>query len=327
VEQSDDQLGFVILDESEQAVSGDSSSPSSNQRAEMLLGLLLLLIVIGWSLWVWRQQQQLDAYNSGKHYAAAQDWDQALASYRAAGDYADSAVLTRQVMAVVDERDRLYSAGTEALAASAWVVALQDLRELRDIEPGYRDSSTLYRAAENNTYSVALTGVVALRVDAGPAGLYLWNDRGWIWLPGSDAASSLRGYGPGGCLVYDVPVGNSNLDNTAANPDLFTTSVLSLDLTPAARGLMDARITGAHSGGASATIDAVLDTAAAGTEQTGKLYCRGELARKASAPNSSHLGAGILAYIGNGALRARSDDGQVDLLLERGVQRLFDTVP
>src|SRR3954451_4600870 len=99
----DEQSGFALLDEPQQTA---GSGRNARRRAEMLLGLLLLLTVIGWSLADWHQQQQRAAYNNGKRYVASRDWDSALAAFRSAGDQADAAVLAQQAEVHIAERDR-----------------------------------------------------------------------------------------------------------------------------------------------------------------------------------------------------------------------------
>ena len=44
-----------------------------------------------------------------------------------------------------------------------------------------------------------------LRVGANPAGLYFRSPDGWQWLEKSDRFSSVRGLGPSGRVLYDVP--------------------------------------------------------------------------------------------------------------------------
>ena len=319
-----EEQGFAHLDEPQQAP-GDGHQ--AGRRAELLLGVLLLLAVAGWSVWNWREQQQLAAYNSGKRYAASRNWAGALAAFRSAGDYADAGALAQQAAGYMAEQGRLYAAASEAAGHEDWLVALQDLRLLRTLQPDYRDSSALYSVVEDHTYTAALAGVVALRTAVTPAGLYLRNDQTWVWLPGSDSTSSLHGAGPGGCLLYDVPTGRSRLDGTAANPNLFATSVLSLDLAPETRALASVRVADGSASGAALAARTPGDQTGAGAGQTGALYCGADLARPASPARSWHRGGSLLAYIGAGDLRVRSINGRVDLLLEQGVQTLYDSTP
>jgi hypothetical protein len=320
MEQKGDLSSFDVQDEPKPA---GGHGHDLSRRAETIFGLLLLFAVIGWGLLSWRHQQQLDDYNAAKRYAIARDWDDALVSYRDAGDYADSAALARQLAVVVAERDRLYASATGAAENGEWIVTLQDLHALHDIQPGYQNSRALYPEAEANTYSSALDGTVALRLNAVPAGLYIRTDQAWVSLPASDTTSAMRSFGPGGCLAYDVP-DRSRLDNVASNPNLFATSVLSIDMSPTTRKLVSVCISGQH------IISSTLSTQpspAASTTATGQgdqVRCGTDLAKPASPIRNSHRGSALVAYIAGGNLRVRTYDGKVDLLLEQGVPCLYD---
>src|SRR5690242_1197753 len=112
----------------------DAGRPAT-RRAELLCGLLLLLTVVGWSLWSWREQQQRAAYDNGKRYTAGRDWERALAAFRAAGDYADSGILAQQAAATIAECGRLYAAAVADAGHEDWLAALQNLRLLRALQP------------------------------------------------------------------------------------------------------------------------------------------------------------------------------------------------
>jgi hypothetical protein len=314
MEQQDDPGTFVFLDEPKPA---EGRGHDYSRRAETIFGLLLLLTVIGWSLLSWRHQQQADDYNAGKRYAFARDWDNAMVSYQDAGDYADSADLARQVAGLVAERDQLYASATRAAENGQWVVTLQDLRKLRDIQPDYRDSSALYSEAEANTYTSALAGTVALRLNAVPAGLYVRTDRAWVYLPESDADSDLRRYGPGGSVAYDAP-DRSRIANVASNPNLFATSVLAVDMTSTSRKLISARIMGRHIISSTLSPKSLPTDSVTVSGQPGQVRCGTDLAKPGSA---------LVAYVAGGNLHVRTYDGQVDLLLEQDVPCLYDSAP
>jgi hypothetical protein len=59
-----------------------------------------------------------------------------------------------------------------------------------------------------------LSGTVAQRPTAQPPGLYRYGAAGWEWLPGSDAASQVRGRGAPSYVLYDGP--NPGLPRAAA---------------------------------------------------------------------------------------------------------------
>jgi hypothetical protein len=300
---------------------------NTTRRTELLCGLLLLLTVVGWSVWSWREQQQRAAYNNGNRYTARRDWDRALTAFHTAGDYADSAILAQQAETTIVGRGRLYAAAVEDADHADWLAALQNLRLLRALQPDYRDSGTRYSVAEKGVYSAALAGVVALRTAANPAGLYLRSDQTWVLLPGSDGTSSIHGFGRDGCLLYDVPTGRAGLDGTAANPNLFATSVLSVDLASETRGLMSLRVTDGVVGAATLSTPTLLDQTNTAARSTGDLDCGAASARSASSARRWHHGAGLVAYLTAGDLRVRTSDAQIDLLLEQGVQDLYDNAP
>lgn len=322
--QPDEQADFAFLDEPPPAAAGGRRA---RWRAEMLLGLLLLLTVAGWSLADWHRQEQRAAYNDGRRYATGRDWDNALAAFRVAGDYADAAGLAQQAAVHIVDRGRLYGAASAAAGQEDWLTALQDLRQLDTVQPNYRDSRALRLAAEAHTYRAALAGVVARRTQASPAGLYLRSDQGWVWLSGSDPASSVHGFGPGGCVLYDAPTGRASLDGTAANPNLFATSVLSLDLAPEARGLRSVQIAEELLSADERAGRPPWAVAGARADQPGALHCAADFAPPAIPAHSWHRSGRFLAYIADGDLRVRTADDTVDLLLEQGVQGLYEPTP
>src|SRR4051794_19404528 len=79
------------------------------QRRELALGLLLLLLVSAWGGWNWWDgQQKLSGYQAAQRAAAAHDWEQAQASFAAAGDYSDARVRAAEAGRNIAERDRQY---------------------------------------------------------------------------------------------------------------------------------------------------------------------------------------------------------------------------
>src|SRR4051812_45175549 len=57
-------------------------------RREVVLGLALVLLVLGYAVWDWRHaEDQAHAYEAGVRAAAAQDWDAAAGGPAAPGKY------------------------------------------------------------------------------------------------------------------------------------------------------------------------------------------------------------------------------------------------
>jgi hypothetical protein len=182
----------------------------STRRSELLLGLLLLLAVIGVGGWTWWQGEGLHAaYRAGDQAATAHHWDDARAAFLAAGDYPNAKTRAAAAGAQIVERDKQYTLALTALAKHDGVAALQALDALDQIEPGYGATVQLRIEANTQVYRSALDGMVALRREASPPGLYYRSADDWVWLEGSDVASSLRNYGDNDYVVYDVPVAGS----------------------------------------------------------------------------------------------------------------------
>lgn len=178
---------------------------------ESLLGVALLLVVLSWAGWQWWDQSvKTEEYRLGDLSAAAADWDAALAHFAAASPFKDSAQRASDAATNVAERDRQYRTATEMAGKEQWAKALQAVRKVQAIQPGYSNGLTaLSDELEGHVYRGALSGTVALRVDAAPQGLYYRASDGWVWLEGSDEASIVQGIGPRGRLMYDVPAPGS----------------------------------------------------------------------------------------------------------------------
>ncbi len=175
-------------------------------RRELLLSLLLLLSILGWTAWdTWRTQHLLASYQVGARAAAQYDWDGARAAYLAAEDYRDAQARAAAATTQITRRDTLYTASAQEAGGAEWIAALRDLRGVEAIQPGFRDSARLRTEAEQQVYTAALGGSIALRPAARPPGLYIYRAGRWVWLKDSDAASTVRGSGSGCYAVYDVP--------------------------------------------------------------------------------------------------------------------------
>jgi hypothetical protein len=190
----------------------DEQPPHTGKRPawvalEWLVGVLLLVGVAGWSSWDWWQQQTgLSNYRAGDHYASAHDWDAARTAFLTAGDFKDARARAAGAAQKIHDRDSAYAAAQAESAAGKWAAALRDFRHVREITPGFRDSVSMERHAEQQVYMLALSGAVALRAPAaGSPGLYLYMANGWNYLPGSDASSQVRSNSASPCVVYDTP--------------------------------------------------------------------------------------------------------------------------
>jgi hypothetical protein len=117
------------------------------------------------------------------------------------------------------------------------------------------------------------------------------------------------------------------LDGTAANPNLFATSVLSLDLAPEARGLRSVQIAEELLSADERAGRPPWAVAGARADQPGALHCAADFAPPAIPAHSWHRSGRFLAYIADGDLRVRTADDTVDLLLEQGVQGLYEPTP
>ncbi len=184
------------------------AAPGKTARwGELLLGLCLLLIVAGvaGSNW-WQGETQHVAYRAGDRAATAQQWDEARTQFLAAGAYSNAPNRAAQAAAKIAERDKQYALALTALAKHDGIGALRAVDAVDEIEPGYGATAQLRSEAQGQIYRSAVEGMVAQRPQASPPGLYYRTADDWVWLTGSDAASSLHNYGNGEYIVYDVPV-------------------------------------------------------------------------------------------------------------------------
>src|SRR5690349_5852839 len=182
------------------------ADPARALRWERLLGLLLVLGLLGFGLWQWGDQQsRAGHYRAGAQAAAARDWDAAAREFAAASGYADADARRADARANAATRDRQYALATDAAGRADWVAVLQALQPLQLVAPDYRDVAALQSRALDQAATTALSGTVALRLQADPPGLFRFAAGGWRALPDSDAASRVRGRCPDGTVLYDVP--------------------------------------------------------------------------------------------------------------------------
>ena len=208
---------------------------------EWLLGLGLLLIVaaLAGSNW-WQGETEHTAYLAGDRAATAQQWDEARTQFLAAGGYPNAQARAATAAVKIAERDKQYALALAALARHDGIAALQALDAVDQVEAGYGDTTLLRSEANDQIYRSALAGMVAQRRQANPPGLYYRTADDWVWLTGSDAASSPHNYGNPDDIVYDVPAAGAPLPATATIP----ASGGSAGSAPAPRRLMAAHLAG-----------------------------------------------------------------------------------
>jgi hypothetical protein len=173
---------------------------------ELVLGLLLLAGVLGYVGWQWaRQNAQQHNYDAGSDAAIRHDWDQAHTLFTAASGYLDADQQANAAATTIAKRDGQYKAALDNENAGNWAACLKSIRQVEDIQPGYKDSAKIEEQATGKVYQEALSGTVALRPHATPPGLYYYGPDGWAWLTGSDSYSRVQVNGSGDWLVYDGP--------------------------------------------------------------------------------------------------------------------------
>jgi hypothetical protein len=177
--------------------------PPRRRRAEVLVGLVVVLGVLGVAGWDWGQQErQASAYAAGQRAAQAYRWEEAQAAFAGAGDYQDAGQRAQAAAATIRERDEQYAAARR----DDPLAALSALQTVARLQPGYRDSAARLAASQDRVLRGALAGAVVLRPTAQPPGLYVYNAAGWQWLPDSDAASRVLASAAPGYVLYDSPV-------------------------------------------------------------------------------------------------------------------------
>lgn len=182
--------------------------PGHFQAREFILGIMLLLGVLGFATWQWWQAESNSSnYRAAQQAVARKDWDAAHAHFTSAHGYKDADSQDRIVSGYIAERDKHYTAAVDHLKKSEWAAGLLDLREVEKQQPLYRDTGRMETEAEGHVYRDALLGVVVMRPNADPPGLYYRASAGWVWLEGSDATSVLHGNGSPDRVVYDGPDG------------------------------------------------------------------------------------------------------------------------
>ena len=167
-----------------------SSQSAFAPRRELILGLLVVFIALGWAGWQWWQQAANEqAYQAAQQAATALHWEDALARFSAISGFKDSDVRTAQIQRTISERDTQYEAATEHAQSGEWVASLAAARAVDKLQPNFADNARVEANAERNVYQSAIYGAVAMRTQANPPGLYYRDRDSWVWLKGSDEAS------------------------------------------------------------------------------------------------------------------------------------------
>lgn len=176
-------------------------------RRDLLLGMLLLLAVIAFAGWQWwYQDHQSSLYRAGQEAAGRGDLDAALGYFSEASGFSNADALARSTQEQIAARDRLYKSADSHAREGQWLLALRDLRDLAKVQPDYKDLGAREEAALMGIYDDAMPGIVALRAEADPPGLYYRAASGWVRLEGSDARSRLLAGNGQDRVLYDAPV-------------------------------------------------------------------------------------------------------------------------
>lgn len=175
-------------------------------RIDLLVGIPLLLVVIAFVGWNWwHTEYQTGRYRAGQEAAGRNDWETAAGYFTEASGYSNADAMALGAKANIEKRDLLYKDITFNSRKADWLPVLRDIREIAEIQPGYKDIVEREQDALDGVYSGILSGTVAMRIEANPAGLYLRTPKGWTYLKGSDIYSALQVAPDEGKFVYDAP--------------------------------------------------------------------------------------------------------------------------
>jgi hypothetical protein len=176
------------------------------QGWEIVLGLLVLVAVLAFAGWQWlHENHQRNDYASGVQAISNHDWEAAQTYFASASGYRDADQQAQAAAGTIAQRDDQYNTALTDRDIGAWAACLKSIQQVTEIQPGYKDSAHIEQEASEQVYRDAMSGTVALRPNAAPAGLYYYGASGWTWLPKSDGFSKVQGQSYGGRLVYDVP--------------------------------------------------------------------------------------------------------------------------
>lgn len=178
-------------------------------RRELWIGLVLVLVVLGYVSWdTAHQADQAATYRKGTQAAATADWDRAAAAFGQLGDYYDAPTRLATARTQIQQRDASYRRGVAATARQEWLEAYRAFSETLTIQPTYSDTHALYSQASTRAVAAALAGTVYRQATGAHPGLYLTGPEGGpaVYLPGSDAQSQLVGSNSVlGRVIYDGP--------------------------------------------------------------------------------------------------------------------------
>jgi hypothetical protein len=233
-----------------------ASGPGSARRwhlFELVMGLVLLAAVVGWSGFTWWRDEtnRLD-YEQAQKAASQHEWDVAQARYAAAGGYKDSAARAALASGKLRERDAQYKLASQFQKSGLPARAYQAARVVQTIQPGYKNIDSIAAQLEQRVYNDALGGAIVMRKGAGPSGLYYRGTNGWIWLRDSDGWSMVVGASCGDRVIYDVP-GPGWDPNLAPTPMPNGYQMPEGSPTMKGRRLMSVRLAAAPAGSQSAT--------------------------------------------------------------------------
>jgi hypothetical protein len=172
----------------------------------MWAGLLIVIAVTGYALFDWALSTvRTDAYYEGLAAVESRDWDRAASAFGRADGYRDATLRKQQVADKIAERDHLYDQALQAFRLQRWQEAIDSIKRLQDIQPGFGDSAELMSQARTNALRQGLAGIVYLVSDGQAPGLYVRDAQGGAnLLPGSDGNSMVRAISDDGTrLVYD----------------------------------------------------------------------------------------------------------------------------
>jgi hypothetical protein len=173
-------------------------------RWERILGVVLLLVVLGFAVADWAQrEQQGRLYREAQTAQTAHHWDAARAAYAALGSYSDAPQRLATVQAEINHRDLLIA---QATGATSPLIIWRNLQEASAIEPDYPGLAARLATARRALFYGGAAGLIYLQKTTTQAGLFLTRAAGSAsYLPGSDNDSRVRGVAPGGRLfLYDA---------------------------------------------------------------------------------------------------------------------------